>query len=198
MIWLTSYFIATTMTEKQKMLAGEMYNPLDKVLMAERERAKLLFQQINALDETHKEKRNKLLYELLGHAGKNLWIEPPFYCDYGYNITVGYNVFMNYNCCILDVMPVTLGNRVMLAPNVQIYTVTHPLNAKERNSGKEFAKPITIGDDVWIGGGAIICPGVTIGNRAVIAAGAVVTKDVPEDVLVGGNPAKIIKSIANI
>lgn len=185
------------MTEKQKMLAGEMYNPLDKVLMAEREQAKLLFQKINSLDETQKEQRKLLLYKLFGKAGKNLWVEPPFYCDYGYNISVGYNVFMNYNCCILDVMPVTLGNRVMLAPNVQIYTATHPLHARERNSGKEFAKPISIGDDVWIGGGAIICPGVTIGHRVVIAAGAVVTKDVPDDVLVGGNPAKVIKKIEN-
>lgn len=183
------------MTEKQKMLAGEMYNPLDPVLMAEREDAKLLFQEINQMDETQKEQRNLLLQKLFGKTGKNLWVEPPFYCDYGYNITVGYNVFMNYNCCILDVMPVTIGNRVMLAPNVQIYTATHPLIAKERNSGKEFAKPITIGDDVWIGGGAIICPGVTIGDRAVIGAGAVVTKDIPNDVLVGGNPAKVIKHI---
>ncbi|HPF11376.1 MAG TPA: sugar O-acetyltransferase [Flavobacteriaceae bacterium] len=183
------------MTEKQKMLAGEMYNPLDKVLMAERDRAKLLFQEINLLNETQKVKRTQLVYKLFGSAGKNLWVEPPFYCDYGYNITVGYNVFMNYNCCILDVMPVNIGNRVLLAPNVQIYTATHPLNAKERNSGKEFAKPITIGDDVWIGGGAIICPGVTVGNRVVIAAGSVVTKDIPDDVVVGGNPAKVIKEI---
>lgn len=179
------------------MLAGEMYNPLDKILMAERKRAKLLFQEINSLNETQKAKRNQLLYKLFGNAGKNLWVEPPFYCDYGYNISVGYNVFFNYNCCILDVMPVTIGNRVMLAPYVQIYTATHPLQAKERNSGKEFAKPITIGDDVWIGGGAIICPGVTIGNRVVIAAGAVVAKDIPDDVLVGGNPAKVIKTIEN-
>ena len=189
--------IKIIMTEKQKMLAGEMYQPLDRELMQEREAAKLLFQQINHLDETQKTKRKELLYQLFGKAGKNLWVEPPFYCDYGYNISVGYNVFMNYNCCILDVMPVTIGDRVMLAPNVQIYTATHPLNAKERNSGKEFAKPITIGDDVWIGGGAIICPGVTIGHRAVIAAGAVVVKDVPEDVLVGGNPARVIKEIKN-
>lgn len=179
------------------MLSGQMYNPLDPVLIAEREAAKLLFQEINRLDETQKKKRDKLLYSLFGKVGKNLWIEPPFYCDYGYNISVGYNVFMNYNCCILDVMPVTIGDRVMLAPNVQIYTATHPLNAKERNSGKEFAKPITIGNDVWIGGGAIICPGVTIGNGAVIGAGAIVTKDVPDNVMVGGNPAKVIKTIDN-
>ena len=179
------------------MLSGAMYNPLDPTLMMERKAAKLLFQEINSLNENHKEKRTQLLYTLFGRAGKNLWVEPPFYCDYGYNISVGYNVFMNYNCCILDVMPVNIGDRVMLAPNVQIYTATHPLQAKERNSGKEFAKPISIGNDVWIGGGAIICPGVTIGDGAVIGAGAVVTKDVPDHVFVGGNPARIIKDIDN-
>lgn len=185
------------MTEKEKMLAGQMYNPLDASLMDEREKAKLMFQEINSLDETHKKKRTQLLYSLFGKAGKNLWVEPPFYCDYGYNISVGYNAFINYNCCILDVMPVTIGDRLMMAPNVQIYTATHPLNAKERNSGREFAKPITIGNDVWIGGSAIICPGVNIGNGVVIGAGAVVTKDVPDNVFVGGNPAKIIKEINN-
>ena len=185
------------MTEKQKMLAGEMYDPLDHVLFNEREQAKLLFQEINSLNETQKEKRAKLIYKLFGQAGKNLWVEPPFYCDYGYNITVGDHVFFNYNCCILDVMPVSIGNNVMIAPNVQIYTATHPLEAKARNSGKEFAKPISIGNDVWIGGGTIICPGVSIGNRVVIAAGTVVTKNIPDDVLVGGNPAKVIKTIEN-
>ena len=185
------------MTEKQKMLAGEMYDPLDTELVQEREQAKLLFQKINTLDETQKEKRQKLLYELFGKVGENLWVEPPFFCDYGYNITMGNNVFLNYNCCILDVMPVTIGKNVMIAPYVQIYTATHPLNAEERNSGKEFAKPVSIGNDVWIGGGAIICPGVTIGNRAVIAASTAVTKDIPDDVLVGGNPAKVIKKIEN-
>ena len=185
------------MTEKQKMLTGEMYNPLDIELFEEREQAKLLFQEINRLNETQKEKRSKLIYKLFGKAGKNLWLEPPFYCDYGYNISVGDHVFFNYNCCILDVMPVTIGHNVMIAPNVQIYTATHPLEAKARNSGKEFAKPISIGNDVWIGGGAIICPGVTIGNRVVIAAGAVVTKNIPDDVLVGGNPAKVLKEIEN-
>lgn len=185
------------MTEKQKMLEGKMYDPLDSELFKEREQAKLLFQEINNLTEIKKEKRNKLIYKLFGNAGENLWVEPPFYCDYGYNISVGDNVFLNYNCCILDVMPVTIGNNVMIAPNVQIYTATHPLEATARNSGKEFAKPIYIGNDVWIGGGAIICPGVTIGDRVVIAAGAVVTKNIPDAVLVAGNPAKVIKNIEN-
>lgn len=185
------------MAEKDKMLAGEMYDPNDPILFEERQRARLIFQEINSLNETEKEKRLTLFYSLLGQAGKGLYIEPPFFCDYGYNIVAGENVFINYNCCILDVMPVILGNNVMIAPNVQIYTATHPLEAKARNSGREYAKPISIGDNVWIGGGAIICPGVTIGNGSVLAAGAVVVKDVPANVLVGGNPAKILKEINN-
>ncbi|NNM24328.1 MAG: sugar O-acetyltransferase [Flavobacteriaceae bacterium] len=185
------------MTEKQKMLSGEMYDPQDSILRAEREYARLLFQKINKIDESRKEERSNLLYELLGRAGDNLWIEPPFYCDYGYNISVGDQVFFNFNCCILDVMPVTIGNNFMAAPNVQIYTATHPLEAKARNSGREFAKPVAIGNDVWIGGGAIICPGVTIGNGVVVGAGAVVTKNVKDHVFVAGNPARIIRSIEN-
>ncbi|MGK0363149.1 MAG: maltose O-acetyltransferase [Saprospiraceae bacterium] len=183
------------MTEKQKMLSGNLYDASDPVLDAERHHARLLFQKINAMSDEVKEERNKLFYKLMGRAGEGMVIEPPFHCDYGYNIHLGEKVFMNFNCCILDVMEVRMGNNVMLAPNVQIYTATHPMDAKERASGLEFAKPVTIGDDVWIGGGAIICPGVTIGDRVVIGAGAVVTKNVPDDVFVGGNPAKIIKRI---
>lgn len=185
------------MTEKEKMLSGQMYDPMDPQLCKEREAARTQFQHINTIPEIEKEKRDSLFYELIGSAGKGLWIEPPFYCDYGSNISLGDHVFMNFNCCILDVMEVKIGNNVMLAPNVQIYTATHPLEAKARNSGREFAKGITIGNDVWIGGGAIICPGVTIGNGVVIGAGAVVTKDIPDNVFVGGNPAKIIKQIEN-
>jgi maltose O-acetyltransferase len=186
------------MTEKEKMIAGEMYNPMDEQLVKERHKARLLFQKINQLNDDLKEERKKLLYELIENAGKNLWVEPPFYCDYGYNIKAGDHVFMNFNCCILDVAEVTLGNHVMMGPNVQIYTATHPLEYKLRNSGKEFAKPITIGNNVWIGGNAVICPGVTIGNNVVIGAGAVVTKSFPDDVFIAGNPAKVIKTINNI
>ena len=185
------------MTEKEKMIAGEMYNPMDIQLVSERHRARMLFNTINKMPEDVKNTRDKLLYELLKNSGKNLYIEPPFYCDYGYNIKLGHNVFMNFNCCILDVAEVSIGNHTMLGPNVQIYTATHPLEAKARNSGKEFAKSIHIGDNVWIGGNAVICPGVTIGNNVVIGAGAVVTKDFPDDVFIGGNPAKIIKEIDN-
>lgn len=185
------------MTEKSKMLSGELYNPNDPVLVAERHRARLLFQTINQLNDDSKKERKKLLYELLEHAGKGLWVEPPFYCDYGYNIHTGKNVFFNFNCVVLDVMKVEIGDHVLIGPDVQIYTATHPLDAKTRNSWLEYAKPVRIGNDVWIGGGAIIYPGVNIGNGAVIAAGAVVTKSVPDDVVVGGNPAKILKEIDN-
>lgn len=184
-------------TEKSKMLSGKLYNPNDKVLVEERHRARILFQKINQLSDDHKKERRKLLYELLENAGKGLWIEPPFYCDYGYNIHTGKNVFFNFNCVILDVMKVEFGDHVLVGPNVQIYTATHPLDAKTRKSWLEYAKPISIGDDVWIGGGAIIYPGVSIGSGTVIAAGAVIHKDVPSNVVVAGNPAKIIKEIDN-
>lgn len=185
------------MTEKEKMLSGKLYNASDPQLSSERLKARLLFQKINSIGEEKKDERNKLFYDLFGKAGNSLWIEPPFYCDYGYNITLGDNVFLNFNCCVLDVMEVSIGNNVLIGPNVQIYTATHPINAKERATMLEFAKPIKIGNDVWIGGGAIICPGVTIGDGVVIGAGAVVTKDVRDNVFVAGNPAKEIKKIDN-
>ncbi|MBC3758083.1 sugar O-acetyltransferase [Hyunsoonleella sp. SJ7] len=185
------------MTEKEKMIAGEMYNPKDEQLVEERHMARLLFQKANSLNDDNKTERNRLLYQLMPQAGKNLWIEPPFYCDYGYNIKAGDNVFMNFNCCILDVCPVNIGDNTMFGPNVQIYTATHPLEHKARNSGKEFAKPINIGKNVWIGGSAVLCPGVSIGNNVVVGAGAIVTKSFPDDVFIAGNPAKIIKTIDN-
>lgn len=185
------------MTEKTKMLQGELYNPNDPILIAERHQARVLFQKINRLDDDSKKERKQLLKKLVKNSGKGLWIEPPFYCDYGYNIYTGKNVFFNFNCCILDVNKVSIGNDVLVGPNVQIYTATHPLDAATRKSWLEFAKPINIGNDVWIGGNAVICPGVNIGDGAVIAAGAVVTKNVPANVVVGGNPAKIIKQIDN-
>lgn len=177
------------------MLAGEMYDPLDAELSRDRENVRLKLQQFNTISELEREKRDALLYELVGKAGKKLNIVPPFYCDYGYNIHTGDNVFINFNCCILDVCEVTIGNNVMIAPYVQIYTATHPLEAKARNSGREYSKPITIGNDVWIGGGAIICPGVIIGNGVVIGAGSVVTRDIPDNVFAAGNPAKVIRNI---
>ncbi len=179
------------------MLAGQLYDAADLELTADRHRARLLFQQINSMGDEHKAGRNKILYELFGEAGEGLWIEPPFYCDYGYNIKVGEKVFMNFNCCILDVCEVTMGSNVLLGPNVQIYTASHPMDAKTRAEWLESGKPVTIGNDVWIGGNAIINPGVTIGNGVVIGSGSVVTKDVPDNVFVAGNPAKFIKEIDN-
>lgn len=185
------------MTEKEKMLSGKLYNAMDTTLSEERHRARLIFQKINQMSENDKDERNKLFRELFGQTGKNFWIEPPFYCDYGYNIKLGNKVFFNFNCCILDVAEVKIGNNVFFGPNVQIYTATHPMDAKTRNSMLEAGKPISIGNDVWIGGGVIISPGVTIGNGVVVGSGAVVTKDIPDNVFVGGNPARIIKEIDN-
>ena len=179
------------------MLSGQMYDASDPELAAERLHARMTFQNINAITEDRKEERDEMFQQLLGESGDGLWIEPPFYCDYGYNIKVGEKVFMNFGTCILDVMEVRMGDRVMLGPNVQIYTATHPLEAVPRSSGREFAKPVAIGNDVWLGGGCIICPGVTIGDGAVVGAGAVVTRDVEPNVFVAGNPAKIVKQIEN-
>ncbi|OBQ57312.1 sugar O-acetyltransferase [Tamlana sp. s12] len=185
------------MTEKDKMLAGAMYSPSDPELAKARHLVRLLFHKFNSLSELDLEERQATLYKILPNAGENLFIEPPFHCDYGSNIKAGKNLFMNFNCCILDVAEVSIGDNCMFGPHVQIYTATHPLEFKARNSGKEYAKPITIGDNVWIGGNATICPGVTLGNNVVVGSGAVVTKSFPDDVVVAGNPAKIIKSIDN-
>ncbi len=185
------------MTEKEKMLSGEMYNPMDPQLVEDRLKARILFQEINNINDNDKVKRDATFYKLLTNTKEGLWIEPPFYCDYGYNIKAGKNVFMNFNCCILDVAEVQIGDNCMMGPNIQIYTATHPLEFKERNSGREFAKPISIGKNVWIGGNAVICPGVNIGNNVVIGAGSIVTKSFPDDVFIAGNPAKIVKSIDN-
>ncbi|MBC5773753.1 sugar O-acetyltransferase [Pontibacter sp. KCTC 32443] len=182
-------------TEKQKMLAGELYNPLDPQLSEERLQARLLLKQLNDSREDYPIERSRIIKELIPNAGEGLWLQPPFYCDYGYNIIVGEKVFFNFNCVVLDVMPVTIGSRTLFGPNVQIYTATHPLNYKERAAGLEYAKPITIGEDVWVGGSVVICPGVTIGDRSVIGAGSVVTKDIPADVFAAGNPCKVIRTL---
>ena len=183
-------------SEKEKMIAGELYDPLDPELSKDRIRTRLLLKELNESREDMMEERAQLLKDLIPHADGSLWIQPPFYCDYGYNMQVGERVFFNFNCVVLDVAPVTIGSRTMCGPNVQIYTATHPLNPIERASGKEYAKPISIGEDVWIGGSAVICPGVTIGDRTVIGAGSVVTKDIPADVFAAGNPCKVIRPLS--
>ncbi|MGJ9457333.1 maltose acetyltransferase domain-containing protein [Oceanobacillus sp. CF4.6] len=182
-------------TEKEKMLDGELYDAADPQLLEERKNARKLTRLYNQTLETEENKRNELLKELFGSTGNNLYIEPTFRCDYGKNIYVGENFYANFDCVFLDVCNIRIGNNCFIAPGVHIYTATHPLNASERISGVEFGKPVTIGHHVWIGGRSIINPGVTIGNDVVIASGSVVTKNVPDQVVVGGNPARIIKKI---
>ena len=183
------------MAQKQKMLAGELYLASDPELTAERLNARRLTRLYNATLETEQDRRTEILRELFGAMGKNCFIEPTLKVDYGYNIKVGNNFYANFDCVILDVCEVNIGNNVFLAPGVHIYTATHPLEASIRDSLLEFGKPVTVGNSVWIGGGSIILPGVTIGDKSVIGAGSVVTKDVPAGVVAVGNPAKIIKEI---
>lgn len=181
--------------EKEKMLNGEPYNPADPDLVKDRQHARKMTRLFNQTFENEVDNRTKLLKELFGSTGENLFVEPTFRCDYGYNIHVGENFYANFDCVILDVCEVRIGDNCFMAPGVHIYTATHPLDPIERISGLEFGKPVTIGNNVWIGGRAVINPGVRIGNNVVVASGAVVTKNVPDCVVVGGNPAKIIKSI---
>lgn len=177
------------------MIAGEMYDPLDPELVNERRKARLMLQALNQSGEDKPEERARIIRELLPNSSPDIWLQPPFYCDYGYNLKIGERVFFNFNCIVLDVAPVTIGARTLIGPNVQIYTATHPLDCVERSSGREYAKPITIGEDVWIGGSAVLCPGITIGDRSVIGAGSVVTRDIPSGVFAAGNPCRVIKSI---
>ena len=180
-------------SEKEKMLAGELYQAFGEELFQERQRAKRLCRAFNATTEEQMAERDGILRELLGTCGANAFVEPAFRCDYGYNIHVGENFYANYDLVILDVCEVRIGKNCMIAPRVSIFTAAHPLDAETRISGLEFGKPVTIGDNVWIGGHAVINPGVTIGDNAVIAAGAVVTKDMPANAVVGGVPAKVLR-----
>jgi maltose O-acetyltransferase len=181
-------------TEKEKMLTGEIYFANDKVLVTERTKAKQLLHKLNVTEYLMNEKAKIILSQLVPNAGEGLYIEPPFHCDYGYNIHCGVNVYFNVNCVVLDTMKIEIGKNVFFGPGVHIYTATHPLNPIQRRT-VEFSKPISIGDDCWIGGNAVICPGVTIGSGCTIGTGAVVTKDIPENSLAVGNPAKVIRKI---
>lgn len=180
-------------TEKEKMIAGELYFSADPELIADRRYAREQMALIN--QQFDKEIRKQLLKETFGSVGYNPYVEPTIQFDYGYNIHVGNNFYANFNNIFLDVCPIRIGDNCMFGPNVQLYTATHPLNPAKRNSGLEAAKPITIGNNVWIGGGAIVVPGVTLGDNVVVAAGAVVTKSFPENSVIGGNPAKVIKLV---
>ena len=181
-------------SEKEKMLAGEFYDPLDPELVTARERARNLCQDLNGTREHQPSIRRSILVRLFARGGDSVWMQPPFFCDYGTNIFLGQRVFFNFNCVVLDVCEVRIGDCTLFGPAVQIYTATHPLNAELRRT-RESGKPVAIGSDVWVGGGAIICPGVTIGPRTVIGAGSVVTRDVPAGVFAAGNPCRVIREI---
>ncbi|MFP2927373.1 sugar O-acetyltransferase [Pyxidicoccus sp. 3LG] len=183
------------LTEREKMLAGELYLATDPELTAARFRARRLTRAYNASEDEDTARRRELLGQLLGSMGPDVWIEPPFQCDYGTFIHLGARVFINFQCVILDCNPVTIGDDASLGPGVHIYAATHPLDADERIKGPELARPVRIGAKAWIGGGAIILAGVTIGEGTTIAAGSVVTKDVPPYVLAGGNPCRVIRPL---
>ena len=181
-------------SEWEKMVAGELYNPLDVKIAIARQRARDLCQDLNATREEQQDQRRRILLELLGSGGEDVWIQPPFYCDYGTNLRLGKKCYFNFNCVVLDVCRVTVGDYTLFGPAVQIYTATHPVDAELRRT-QEFAKPIEIGSDVWVGGAAIICPGVKIGSKTIVGAGSVVTRDIPAGVFAAGNPCRVIREL---
>ncbi len=184
------------MTEKEKMLAGEIYDAnYDPNLIAERQDCKELCRDYNDLRPKDMEARTQMLHRILGHIAGDLLIEQPFYCDYGYNIRVGRNFYSNFNLVILDGAPVTFGDNVFIAPNCGFYTAGHPIDPVERNRGLEYARPITVGNNVWIGAQVCVLPGVTIGDNCVIGAGSVVTHDIPAGSVAVGNPCRVIRRI---
>lgn len=182
-------------TEKEKMLRGEWYDASDPELVQDRNNARRRLKQFNNSSPDEPALRQSILTGLIPTQEPGLWIEPPFYCDYGSNIIVGKKVYFNFNCVVLDVMSVTIGDQVLIGPSVQIYTALHPMNWQERAAVLEAAKPVVIGSHVWIGGGAVICPGVTIGHRSIIGAGSVVTRSIPDDVFAAGNPCRVVRSL---
>ena len=183
----------TERTEKEKMIAGELYFSPDPELVADRKFAREQMHLINR--ESEPMIKEQLLKETFGQVAGRIYIEPNVRFDYGYNISVGKNFYANYDCIFLDVCPITFGDNCMLAPNVRLFTASHPLHPVKRNSGLEYGAPITVGDNVWIGGGAVILPGVRLGDNVVVGAGSVVTKSFPDNVVIAGNPARIIKTI---
>jgi maltose O-acetyltransferase len=182
-------------TERDKMLAGKLYNPLDPALVTARERARNLCHALNATRDSQQEERRCILQDLFGAGGDTVWMQPPFYCDYGSNIYLGTRVFFNFNCVVLDVCEVRIGDYTLFGPGAQILTPLHPFNAELRRE-QEFGKPVEIGADVWVGGGALILAGVRIGSRAIIGAGSVVTRDIPAGVFAAGNPCRVIRDVS--
>lgn len=185
------------MSEKEKMLKGLPYRAFDEELQKERQRTKEKIFEFNTLPPKKEEKRVQIIKDLFGGTGVSFVIEPPFHCDYGYNIYIGENFCANYNCTILDCAKVIIGDNVLFGPNVSLFTAAHPLYFQERLEGWEYAYPIVIGDNVWLGGGVIVNPGLKIGNNAVIGSGSVLTKDIPADTLAAGNPCRVIRELTN-
>jgi maltose O-acetyltransferase len=183
-------------TERQKMLAGELYDPLDAALVAGRDRAQDLCRSLNDSRQSQQTERRRILEELFGGGGDTVWVQPPFHCDYGSNIHLGTRVFFNFNCTVLDACEVRIGDYTLFGPGVQILTPLHPLNAELRRT-REYGRPIQIGADVWVGGGALVLAGVHIGSRTIIGAASVVTRDIPEGVLAAGNPCRVIRDVAD-
>lgn len=179
---------------REKMLQGLYYNAQDPELIRDRDYARYLLYQFNSLKPWEKEKRLRILKRLVVATG-SLYVEPPFYCDYGYNIEVGDGFYANFGCTILDCNKVHIGENVLLGPNVHIYTAGHPTDPEERLAGYEYARPVTIGNNVWIGGSTVICPGVKIGDNVTVGAGSVVTKDIDPNVITAGNPCRVIKRL---
>ncbi|KGE13191.1 sugar O-acetyltransferase [Sphingobacterium deserti] len=184
-------------TSKEKMIAGEIYQAMGRELFDERQYAKEQLHIFNNLEPSKVKGRNQIIKKLFGKTTNLFFIEPPFRCDYGYNIFLGDNFYANFNLTILDCAPVTIGANVMIGPNVSIFTAGHPVHPEPRVAGWEFAKPVTIEDNVWIGGHTVINPGVTIGKNTVIGSGSIVTKDIPENVIAVGNPCRVIRSITD-
>lgn len=185
----------TSRSEKDKMLAGELYRSADKELVADRRRTEAILARYNAIANGDPDLLISLLREFMGAIGDGTTIMPLFTCDYGYNIRLGRNVFINYHCVFLDCAPIEIGHDVQIGPAVQLYTAQHPLDPVVRRSGLESARPIRIGNDAWIGGGAVVLAGITIGARSVVGAGAVVVRDVPPDTVVVGNPARVVRTL---
>ena len=181
--------------QRERMLRGDMYFSADEALVKERHRARRLCRAYNATTEEQGEERTRLLKELLGGTGEALTIEPDFTCDYGTYFSVGENFYANFGLVVLDTCPVRIGNNCMFGPRVSLFTAGHPLDPEVRNSGWEFGAPITIGDNVWIGGGSILNPGVTLGNNVVVGSGSVVTKSFGDNVVIAGNPARVIRTL---
>jgi maltose O-acetyltransferase len=183
------------MTEKEKMLSGKLYMAMDSELGKDNAKGRRLTRLFNQTTEEQYDYRIGLLKELFERTGEKIYIEPPFHCDYGCNISIGENFFANYDCIIIDVCKVEIGTNVFFGPRVSIYTAGHPIDSIVRNALLEYGKPVTIGNDVWIGGNVIINPGVIIGNNVVVGSGAVITKNIPDNVIAVGNPCKILREI---